>query len=481
LKQDLKVLDPAWLTNAIYIIIREAGDLALNGTVPHEGIQKKLDHSDKGTLKGVSYNADECDYVLEVMRKFRLSYKVPGKLQEFIPALLRDEMPTDLEPTDANSVISYEMRYKYLPENVIHNLMITMYPYLDHERCWRKGMVIDVRNILSIGLYAVLDMSREDEVLRIKVYSFADHAPWQLFQEIRTRLLDINGRMNLEAQDYIIIDPEHIKEEVSVERLLKLKKRGKTQYEGDDRDYEINDLLGQTFGDEQVRRMETVDSSGERDSERKSDEYRLREMRDALNQPPEEGILPLTDQSQFTCETVCKYLISACTQIQSNPLYWKAKEDSRSMQVRDILSNRNLLIRDQTLYGHAPNSNNPGEVDLMIMKNATDPLTIIEAMNIDSVETGYIQEHLHKLLDDYNPSGLPELFLVAYVQKPKRNFPKFWESYRSFIEKTDAGDFKVVDIQDFELRQLYIKHALVHYECGGARFAVHHICMRAGG
>ena len=480
LKKDLKVLDPAWLTNAIYIIIREAGDLALNGIVPHEGIQKKLDHSDKGTLKGVSYDADECDYVLEVMRKFRLSYKIPGKRQEFIPALLRDKMPADLQPTDANNVISYEMRYKYLPENVIHNLMIAMYPYLDHERCWRKGMVIDVRKILSIGLYAVLDMSREDEILRIKVYSFANHAPWQLLQEIRARLLDINSRMNLEAQDYIIIDPEHIAEAVSVEKLLKLKKRGKTYYEGDDRDYEINVLLGQTFGDEQVRRMENVDSSVNRDSDRKSDEYWLREMRDALNQPAEKGILNLTNQPRCTCETVCEYLISACTQIQSNPLYWNAKEDSRSMQVRDILSNRNLLIRDQTLHGHAPNSDNPGEIDLMVMKNTTDPLTIIEAMNIDSVNTKYIQEHLHKLLDDYNPSGLPELFLVAYVQKAKKNFLKFWESYRSFIKKTDAEDFKVVDMQDVELEMQYIKHSLVHYECGGARFAVHHICMRAG-
>ena len=70
--KDLKVLNPEWLTNAIYIIIREAGDLAVNGFISHEGIHNKLDHSDKGTLKDVSYSDAECNYVLEVMRKFSM-------------------------------------------------------------------------------------------------------------------------------------------------------------------------------------------------------------------------------------------------------------------------------------------------------------------------------------------------------------------------------------------------------------------------
>ena len=253
--QDYKVLNPEWLTNAIYIIIREARDLATNGIITHQGIINKLDHSDKGTLIDVSYNEAECTYVLEVMRKFRLSYKVPGSDTEFIPALLNDRTPSDLEEgKNARAVISYEMRYKYLPENVIHNLMIQMYQYLDIKRCWRKGMVIDARRLFDSGLYAVLDMSRDDDILRIKILAFADSAPWQLFQEIRSRLLEINSRMNLTAEDYIIVEPS-TSEDVSVEKLLKLKNRNKKYYEGYDKDYDINTLLGETFGAEQVQKI----------------------------------------------------------------------------------------------------------------------------------------------------------------------------------------------------------------------------------
>ena len=484
--KDLKVLNPEWLTNAIYIIIREAGDLAVNGGISHKGIYNKLDHSDKGTLKNVSYSEAECIYVLEVMRKFRLSYKVPGQSEEFIPALLHEKMPTDLKTDGYKKVISYEMRYKYLPENVIHNLMIQMYPYLDNHHCWRKGVVIDVRDILNIGLLAVLDMSRDDEILRIKIYSYADHAPWQLLQEIRSALLEINSRMNLEADDYIIIESKNANESVSVEKLLKLKKRGKTHYEGDDEDYEINELLGDTFGEAQVRRIDNTVLTKKEGTDNKDIpdrdliEHVLQKMKEGLVQPDKERLFSQAKDNILTCDKLCEYLISACAQIQSNPKYWNEKEDPRSTQVRTILRNRGVFVSDQTLYGHAKDSDNPGEVDLMIMKDAADPLTIIEAMNIDSVNKKYIQDHLNKLLDDYNPSGLPELFLVAYVQKAKKSFQTFWNDYVDFITGTDAGDFRFESIDECETHNHFLKHAVAEYSCDGAIFTVHHICMRAG-
>ena len=486
--KDLKVLNPEWLTNAIYIIIREAGDLAVNGFISHEGIHNKLDHSDKGTLENVSYSDAECNYVLEVMRKFRLSYKVPGQSEEFIPALLHEKMPTDLKIDGYKKVISYEMKYKYLPENVIHNLMIQMYPYLDYHHCWRKGVVIDVRDILNIGLLAVLDMSRDDEILRIKVYSYPNHnhAPWQLLQEIRSALLEINNRMNLEADDYIIIESKSANESVSVEKLLKLKKRGKTQYEGDDKDFEINELLGDTFGEAQVSRIDdTVLSKREENADkdipgRKSTEYSLQEMLSDLIQPQIERLFSHARDDVLTCDKLCEYLISACAQIQSNPKYWNEKEDQRSTQVKTILRNRDIFVSDHTLHGHAKDSDNPGEVDLMIMKDTTDPLTIVEAMNIDSVNKKYIQDHLNKLLDDYNPSGLPELFLVAYVQKAKTRFQSFWNNYLGFVDGTDAGDFRFKSIAECDTHNHFLKHAVAEYSCGGPIFKVHHICMRAG-
>lgn len=295
--------------------------------------------------------------------------------------------------------------------------------------------------------------------------------------------------MNLEADDYIIIESENISESVSVKKLLKLKKRGKTYYEGDDEDYEINELLGNTFGEAQARRIDILRlTKKERFDEEDRPrgyliEIREQEMIKALNLPDKERLFNLfsnTRDNILTCDKLCEYLISACAQIQSNPKYWNEKEDPRSTQVRTILRNRGVFVSDQTLYGHAKDSDNPGEVDLMIMKDTTDPLTIVEAMNIDSVNKKYIQDHLNKLLDDYNPSGLPELFLVAYVQKAKTRFQSFWNNYLGFIDGTDAGDFSFKSINECDTHNHFLKHAVAEYSCDGAIFTVHHICMRAG-
>jgi hypothetical protein len=101
-------------------------------------------------------------------------------------------------------------------------------------------------------------------------------------------------------------------------------------------------------------------------------------------------------------------------------------------------------------------------------------------MNLNSVSKGYILEHLVKLLDDYNPMGIEELFLVSYVQKVKGSFQDFWKSYCVYINGTDARDFKFIEMKELATDGHYIKHALAKYDCGGAIYKVHHICMRAG-
>jgi hypothetical protein len=76
--------------------------------------------------------------------------------------------------------------------------------------------------------------------------------------------------------------------------------------------------------------------------------------------------------------------------------------------------------------------------------------------------------------------GIEELFLVSYVQKVKGSFQDFWKSYCVYINGTDARDFKFIEMKELATDGHYIKHALAKYDCGGAIYKVHHICMRAG-
>lgn len=211
-----KVLNPRWLTNAIYILINHGRDYAENGKLHRNNIRDLLNNSDLGVLKGVSYNNNERKYVLDVMRKFTLSYEV-SKTHEFIPALCDPNTPKNLHPTDYPRHVSYQMEYTFLPDSVIHQLMIRCYDNLNFAMLWRKGMRLDID---FAGLCAVVDMGNDDSTLRIDVYGSNDSQPWMLLQHLRTHLHEINRSLGLSSEDSIIVCDDGYEESISIDQLL---------------------------------------------------------------------------------------------------------------------------------------------------------------------------------------------------------------------------------------------------------------------
>ena len=245
-----KVLNPRWLTNAIYILINHGKDYAENGKLHRNNIRDLLNNPDLGVLKGISYNNNERKYVLDVMRKFTLSYEV-SKTHEFIPALCDPNTPKNLHPTDYPRHVSYQMEYTFLPDSVIHQLMIRCYDNLNFAMLWRKGMRLDID---FAGLCAVVDMGNDDSTLRIDVYGSNDSQPWMLLQHLRTHLLDINRSLGLSSEDSVIVSDDGYEEPISIDQLLCAKeeqdpyikifnKTKKRNFRCD-----VNELLNLTFG-----------------------------------------------------------------------------------------------------------------------------------------------------------------------------------------------------------------------------------------
>ena len=261
-KQDLteyKVLNPRWLTNAIYILILNGRKFTNNGVIRREGIEHLLENPTNGTLSDVKYTAAECGYVLEVMRKFTLSYAVSQE-EEFIPALCPNETPSDLYPARYKVHLKYEREYTYLPDSVVHQLMIYCYQFLRLDKCWRKGMRIEMP---AFGLTAVVSMGSSDRLLTIDVYSDGRSHLWELLQPILNAIDRINDSLNLKAKDYVwpetIIDGQkYADDRFELEYVLSLKqgsrlRRPKTHVEGKEVDHSINDLLYEIYGEDSVK------------------------------------------------------------------------------------------------------------------------------------------------------------------------------------------------------------------------------------
>ena len=83
------VLRPEWVTNAIYAILWNAQRDASNGIISHRDIYRLLRTAqgrESRMIPAITYRIDEIDYILQVMRKFRLSFRIDDET-EFIPML----------------------------------------------------------------------------------------------------------------------------------------------------------------------------------------------------------------------------------------------------------------------------------------------------------------------------------------------------------------------------------------------------------
>lgn len=98
-----KILNPHWLTSAICILLNSTKKYYKNGIMHLSSIEalvenpspKKLERKDEWDyiLDSVSYDEEESQYILDVMRKFGLSYRIDENA-EFIPALCDTMRPS---------------------------------------------------------------------------------------------------------------------------------------------------------------------------------------------------------------------------------------------------------------------------------------------------------------------------------------------------------------------------------------------------
>lgn len=252
------MLDPRWLVNAVYLIINKGNHkgkterrMTKDGTINLELVQLLLEKGG-GTAPGMHYTEQECGYILNVMRKFRLSYP-NNEESEFIPALCPAEWKKAPQTEGWDSHVTYEMRYKYLPDSVLHQLMIYGKDKLKLEQAWSGGMELSNDK----GRYhAVIYLRAEDSTLEINAYAKEDRKPWELLDDLRSELERINKDLNLDAEDVIVMKKNQQTAHFPVAAVLKAVERHiPTLYSvdgGELEEYRVDEILGAAFDMDKV-------------------------------------------------------------------------------------------------------------------------------------------------------------------------------------------------------------------------------------
>ena len=438
--EDFVVLRPEWVTNAIYAILWNAQRDASNGIISHCDIYRLL-HTAQGResrmIPAITYRIDEIDYILQVMRKFRLSFRIDDET-EFIPMLCNANASSVVdEYASAPDTLEFRMEYEYLPNNVLHRLMVELRRDLDLDHVWLTGARFFSG---SLGLSAVV--CAEGNQLRILVRSQNRmHSARTYLEIIREALARISRQMGLTpAENWVIYKADGIVEPFDYDMLVEMMECGETT----------------TFSRKFRKRIAIQDILSQTDSSTRNEKKQL-----------------------------LRNIFSACSQMQAQKAYWHAHEYDRNCFLRDSLAIRGYIVMDQFLRGDSRSAWRLGELDLDIRKDPGIPWAICEGLTLKTASASslaYWEDHLKKIL--YNYAANPVVAcMVCYVECSREKFQPICETYLSRLRRRDGSDAPV-RCTPVEQKLTGGNHMINAMQCiydlRGFPYEVYHIFVRIG-
>ena len=187
-------------------------------------------------------------------------------------------------------------------------------------------------------------------------------------------------------------------------------------------------------------------------------------------------ILSIANMDKSLMEEIMRELLSACVKLQSNAIYYSATEDQRNDYIRDILETAGYDIKDQTRRGLSPSGKAAGEVDILIKHN-NFPVTIIEALNLTSLNTSYLDSHIDKIYG-YDTAGNAFNIILTYVMVV--NFADFCNKYIEHI-KGYKYPFEIISVEeDVDINKVSysdIKVIKTLHNRNGIETVLYHVCV----
>lgn len=423
------VLKPQWITNAIYIILFNAKEYANNGVISKKNIVNLLENPPKA-VEDITYNISEVPYIINVLRRFDISYKIDDEY-EFMPMLCDENEHEAVKEFIVNSDLEYFMEYQYLPNNVLHKLMIRMRDDLQTDKLWLTGMMLKSR---ENHMTAVVRIHERRLEIFVKSDNFDIALPKEYLSEIRGHLSRINRELGLDAVDMIVYKEQQIREEIRYDDLLIYLKAGKDNY--------FSTLLRKEIPVKDIFKIVEMDVN-----------Y-LQWLVKNKKQFTEDKIrFLLLDNFDALYMNFERELVACCSSLQGNYLERIiGTENDKNTYLRDLLKrNKNYTIYDQTLNGSSYGGKAAGELDLKICINRNGeekPLAILEALNLDSIQSNYLKQHIDKIYN-YDTWGAKRNYLVIYAQAP--DFGDFCGRYQNFLENFE---FPLEVVNSLEEREL---------------------------
>ena len=216
--KDTSVLEPKWVTEAVYRIINSEilakckGVLDLNLL---EDILKKKSERD------YYYPREKHQYIIQLMKEFELCYEL-YKGHVLIPDLLKVE---ECEFTfDYQNALKYIFKYDFLPKSVIPRFIVRTHEDAEYNLPWRTGVFLRSKAFHSTAVVKADEYARKIDIF------VSGKKRREYFSIIRKTFRDINCSFQKIEVDELLPLPYYERHTVKYEELVGLKRMGVKEF-----------------------------------------------------------------------------------------------------------------------------------------------------------------------------------------------------------------------------------------------------------
>lgn len=213
---DTHVLEPKWITNAVYKIINSEELAQSKGVLK---ISRLDDILKKKTKTDYRYPPNKYRYIIDLMMKFELCYEI-DRDTVLIPDLLKSQEPSF--HFDYAQSLKFLIEYDFLPKSVMPRFIVKMHKDIKNNLKWRTGVVLEDKDLHTV---AVIKADIRDK----KIYIYVNgEQKRNYFSVIRRTLKDINE--SFEKLEFVELIPLPDNSDVTVEyrELLGLERMKKS-------------------------------------------------------------------------------------------------------------------------------------------------------------------------------------------------------------------------------------------------------------
>ncbi|MCP4217820.1 MAG: GTP-binding protein, partial [bacterium] len=241
------VLDPQWVTNAVYKIINSKDNGATDGMVPLSHMHRILARCPDNCY---CYPEDTHHFIIGLMEKFELCYCGDNDFL-LIPDLLEANEKTAALPHEEQLTFIFSY-HDFFPRSIMPRFIVRLHKDIKDTLRWRTGVVLE--NAAYANTTALVKADEKDGKIMVRV---GGDVKRDYLQVIRNTLHDIHRSFDkLEVEELIPL-PGTDGGTVGYAALLNHEKRNKRiYYDGKlDRDFDVAQLLDGVV-DKEKREME---------------------------------------------------------------------------------------------------------------------------------------------------------------------------------------------------------------------------------